>query len=261
MVKGGIGVNIQNQHIYNLISKGVRVDGRKLDEYRKVVIEKNPIEQPEGSALVKIGNTQVMVGVKLDVGEPFPDSPNEGVLIVGAELSPIASSTFELGPPGEEAIELARIIDRGIRQSKAIDTEKLCITEGEKVWIVYIDIQPLNHDGNLIDASGIASVSALLNAKMPKYEDGKVIYEEKKKNLPVKEKPIPVTFAQMNNKLVIDPNIEEENAMLSRLTISTKENGNICAMQKGGNSGFSMENIEEAIEASIKMGKEIRKLL
>ncbi len=254
-------MNFQNQYVINHLSKGLRLDGRKLDESRKVEIEKNPIENAEGSARVKIGNTEVIVGVKMDVGEPFPDTPNEGVLIVNAEFSPLASPEFELGPPRERAVELARIVDRGIRESKCLDREKLCIKKGEKVWMVFIDIQPLSHEGNLIDAAGIGAITALLNAKMPKYEKDAVVHEKKDKPLPMNDSPVPVTFGFMGGMLVVDPNLEEEDAMESRLTISTKSDGNICAVQKGNRGSLSFENIKEAVELSIKRGNEIRELI
>lgn len=261
MVKGGERMNVQDQYISKMASKGSRIDGRKPDESRKITIEKDVIENAEGSAKVKLGETEVIVGVKVEVGEPFPDTPNDGVLIVNAELSPLASPEFELGPPREDAVELARIVDRGIRESKCIDTEKLCIKKGEKVWMVFVDIQPLTHDGNLIDAAGIAAIVALLNAKMPEYDGERANHEKKKGKLNVKEKPVPVTFAQISDRLVADPGREEEDVMSSRITIVTKDDGNICAMQKGGKSGVSMERVEEAIDIAIKKGKEIRKML
>ncbi len=253
-------MNIQDQYIENLIKNGKRMDGRGTEDFREIKVEKNVIEQAEGSAMVRMGDTEVIVGVKMDVGDPFPDTPKEGVLICNTELSPLASSDFELGPPDEQSIELARIVDRGIRESNAIDREKLCIKEGEKVWMIFLDIYPINHGGNLIDASGLAAIAALSSAKMPKIEDDKVVHEEKKDPLPLAEKPIPVTFAQICGNLVIDPNLDEEKAMSGRITISTKENGNVCAMQKGGNE-ISMENIEKALELSAKKGKELRKLI
>lgn len=254
-------MNVQNQYITNLAKTDRRLDGRKSDEFRKIKVTKNPYEQPEGSALVEIGDTKVLVGVKLGVGQPFPDTPKEGVLIVNAELSPIAHEDFELGPPREDAIELARIVDRGIRESKCIDVEKLCIKEGELVWMVFIDIQPLSHYGNLIDASGIAAITALLNAKLPKLDGDKVVFGERtSKSLPVKSVPVPVTFAQIGGKMVADPAFSEEQAMTSRLTVTTDDKGNVCALQKGGASGLTLENIEYAMETSVKKGKEIRKL-
>ena len=140
-------------HIISLLDANTRLDGRKFNEYRTPIeIEYGVVKTAEGSARVKIGETDVMVGVKLEVGEPYPDTPNEGTIIVGAELLPMSNPEFEPGPPGIQAIELARVVDRGIRESKALDFKKLCITPGEKIWIVIIDICPINDAGNLFDA-------------------------------------------------------------------------------------------------------------
>src|SRR3989337_4039736 len=154
---------VRQKRIGQLISHGKRLDGRGLTGYSEVQLETGLIERAEGSARVYLGKTEVLVGVKVGLGEPFPDTPNEGVLTVNAELVPLASPNFEPGPPDENSIELARIVDRGIRESKVIDTEKLCIEPGKKVFIVFVDIYVLNHDGNLIDAAAFAAVSALLN--------------------------------------------------------------------------------------------------
>ena len=113
------------EHINNSLKEDVRLDGRKKEEFRKIEIETGVIKTAEGSARVKCGNTEVIAGVKLDVGEPFPDIPDEGVLMVGAELLPLSNPEFESGPPSTESIEVARVIDRGIRESQAIDTKKL----------------------------------------------------------------------------------------------------------------------------------------
>lgn len=122
---------VKQREIAQLIAKGKRLDGRGLNDYREIKVEQGIIERAEGSAKVLLGKTEVMVGVKIETGQPFSDTPNEGVLTVNAELVPLASPTFEPGPPDENSIELARIVDRGIRESKAIDLEKLCIEPGK----------------------------------------------------------------------------------------------------------------------------------
>lgn len=252
-------MKIQEQYILTLASKGARIDKRKPHEFRKIEVEKNYLEKPEGSARVRIGNTEVIAGVKIDVGEPFSDRPDEGVLMTGAEFSPIASPNFEKGPPTEDAVELARVVDRGIRESGSIDTKKLCIKSGEKVWMVFVDIHIINHDGNLIDAAALASIIALHNTKMPEYSGGKVNYDKKTKSLPVKYKPIALTFSKIGDKIFIDPSLEEENASVARLTITTMDNGNICAMQKGGPEPLTRDEIDSMMELSIKKGEEMRK--
>ena len=145
---------VRSKQIEMLLEKGKRLDDRGLLDTREIKIEQGVIEKAEGSARVYLGKTQVLVGVKVGLGEPFPDTPNEGVLTVNAELVPVASPNFEPGPPDENSIELARVVDRGIRESKCIDNEKLCIEPGKKVFVVFVDIYVLNHDGNLIEREG-----------------------------------------------------------------------------------------------------------
>jgi exosome complex component RRP42 len=248
-------------YVKKLVEENMRVDNRKFDEFRPIKIETNVIKTAEGSAKVMIGNTYVLVGVKLGVGEPFPDTPNEGVLIVNAELVPVASPTFEAGPPNEDAIELARVIDRGIRESKCIDLESLCIKEGEEVWMLNIDIHVLDHDGNLIDAGALGAMAALLNTKIPKYENGKIDTQHSERNLPVVDKPIAITTVKISNKLLIDPGLEEDNALDARVTLTINEKDEICAAQKGGNGYFTTEELEKAVDLSILKSKEIRSLL
>ena len=128
-------------YLKQTLEKDVRFDGRKLDELRKpITIELGVSKNAEGSAKVTWGETEVEVGIKMNVGTPYPDSPDKGVLITGAELSPMSSPDFETGPPGQQAVEMARVVDRGIRESGMIDTTKLCIKEGELVWTIFLDI-------------------------------------------------------------------------------------------------------------------------
>ena len=248
-------------YVRKLVEEEMRVDERKFDEFRPIKIEKNIIKTAEGSARVMIGNTHILVGVKMSVGEPFPDTPNEGVLMVNAELVPVASPTFESGPPNENAIELARVVDRGIRESHCIDLESLCIEEGKKVWIVNVDIHVLDHDGNLIDASAIGAIAALLVTKVPKYENEKIKLSEYERDLPVRDIPVAITTVKIGDKLLIDPTVEEEEALDARMTLATNEEGKICAGQKGGDGYLTTAELEKAADLSILKGKEIRNLI
>jgi exosome complex component RRP42 len=254
---------VKQKQIAQLIANGKRLDDRGPTDYREIKVEQGTIERAEGSARVLLGRTEVMVGTKVEVGEPFSDRPNEGVLTVNAELVPLASSTFEPGPPDENSIELARIVDRGIRESKAIDLEKLCIEPGKKVFVVFVDVYVLNHDGNLIDASAIAAMAALLNTKMPTYEieDDEVKIKSNHTPLPIIRHPVTVTFAKINDKLIVDPWLEEEQVMDARLSIAIDDDGNICAMQKGGSGHFSPQQALEATQIAKEKAEEIRKKL
>jgi len=250
---------LKRDYITNLVKSGRRIDNRKLDEFRYIKLERDYCDaKAPGSTLIRLGNTKVLVGISLDVGEPYPDRPDEGVMTTSAELRPLASPIFEAGPPREDAIEIARVVDRGIRESKAIDLEKLFIEEN-KVWIVFIDIHVLDHGGNLIDASGIAAITALLNTRMPRYEDNTIIRGEWDGKLPVSCIPVPVTQAKISDKLIVDPCLDEEYAADAKITITTTDT--INAMQKSGDGAFKSDEIERAVDVAFERAKEIRNII
>ena len=267
---------IKSDYINNLAKNGKRADGRKMNEYRPVTIEPGIISKAEGSARVKIGNTQVVAGVKMDIGEPYSDSPNRGVMTTAAELIPLASPDFESGPPREDAIELARVVDRGIRESEVIDFDKLCIIPGEKIWIAFIDIHIIDFDGNLFDAASLASLTALLNAKVPinrlkenletlaeTYPDVKEYLNQHPEDypLPMRTPPISCTFVKFGSSIVVDPSLDEEEIAEVRLTVATDEKGDIRAMQKGLKGSFSVEETKNIIKEAYINGKALRKQL
>jgi len=258
-----MAAKVRAKRVAQLIAGGKRLDGRGLNSHREIQIESGLIERAEGSARVRLGKTEVLVGVKIEIGEPFPDTPNEGVLTVNAELVPLASPTFEAGPPDENSIELARVVDRGIRESKAIATDDLVIEPGKKVFVVFVDVYVLNHDGNLIDASALAALAALLNTKMFNYEvkEGEVKIKPGYKPLPIRNYPIAVTFAKINDQLIVDPWLEEEQVMDARLTMAIEKDGKICAMQKGGYGMFTPQQILEAGKIAQQKAAELRTLL
>ena len=259
-----IVVRVKKKRIIELLASGKRSDGRGLTEYREIQIEPGVIERAEGSARVRLGKTEVIVGVKISTGSPFSDMPDSGVLTVNAELVPLASPDFEPGPPGEDAVELARVVDRGIRESKAIDLAKLCVESGKIVFVVFIDVYVLNHDGNLIDASALAALAALMNTKMFNYEveDCEIVKKPGYTPLPMVDYPIAVTFAKIGNTIVMDTGLEEEQVMDARLTITLNKDGHICAIQKGGGSGyFTKEEILEAAKIASEKTAELRKLV
>jgi exosome complex component RRP42 len=250
-------------HVITLLKSDKRLDGRKPLEYRKPIkVEPQFTKTAEGSAKITLGETEVMVGIKMEVGEPYPDRPDAGTIIVGAELLPLSNPEFESGPPGIQAIELARIVDRGIRESKTLNFEKLCIKKGEKVWLVLIDIITLNDSGNLFDASALAAYAALQNTVFPKFDGETVDYKEKSsKKLDLKNIPLSVTVCKIGEKFIVDPTTDEEKVIDARLTVATLEDGTLCALQKGGEVPLADEDISKMIDIGIEKGKELRQVL
>ncbi|MCD6155327.1 MAG: exosome complex protein Rrp42 [Candidatus Verstraetearchaeota archaeon] len=262
-MKNKIPVSINREHVLKLLSKGMRIDGRDLLNYRPISINFEVAGKADGSASVRFGDTYVMVGVKAEIGKPFPDTPEEGVLLVNAEFVPLASPDFEPGPPNEDAIELARVVDRGLRKGEVVDLKELCIVPGEKVWMLWVDIYILDHNGNLMDAAALASLAALMNTKLPevKVEGEEIIKTGKFKPLNIKDYPIAVTLGKIGGSFIVDPLLDEEQLMDCRLTVITTKSGNICALQKSFSGTFSQGDVLKALNIAVEKGKELRDLL
>ena len=253
MTQSGLISLVESEHVKSLLDHGKRTDGRAFEEYRKIVIVPGFVPKAEGSAIVKIGKTKVIAGIKAQMGEPFPDTPDEGVVTATVELVPIASPNFESGPPREDAIELARVTDRAIRESNCVNQDSLTIVSGKYVWIIFIDIYVLDHDGNLFDACELASISALINTRLPdvkvtENEEGKEEIEilETTHPLVLDKTPISCTFSKIGDHLIVDPLLKEEGIEDARITLAFTEDDRVCATQKGGSGYFTVDEIKKS---------------
>ena len=259
-----IADQIKSEFVKEFIKKNERPDGRGFMEHRPIQIAKKVFENCEGSAICNIGDTKVLAGVKVDLATPFPDRPDEGMLSVGCEFSPIAHPKFQTGPPDERSIELARVVDRGIRAANTIDLSKLYVAPG-KVLGVFIDIHILDHNGNLIDAAAMAAMSALKHAVVPKIEQDGEVYklnrEQPTGKLPLGEEVVTCSFEKIDNAIVLDANIDEENASSGRLTFGATGNGMICSAQKSGAAGFTIPEFDSLVDVTLEKRKELLKLL
>ena len=246
-------------YIRELLAKDQREDLRDRLSFRPIKIETGIIKNAEGSAQVDLGATRVLAGVKLQLDEPPEDTPNQGNLVVSAELLPLASADYETGPPSPEAIEFARVVDRGIRAANCVDLESLFVEEG-KAWNVYVDLYVLNFNGNLFDTGELAAMSALMNAKVPKYEEGKETRAERIKPLKIDNVVTSTTFVKIGKSILLDPTGNEEIAADARITIATDED-NVRAIQKGLRGGFSSQEVLELIDVAFNKHKELKSIL
>ena len=252
--------HLRKQQMWEAISKGKRLDGRNLDEIRPIEAEVNVIRKANGSSKVNLGNSEVVAGVKVETGRPFEGLENKGALILSAEILPTASPYIEPGPPDEETIELARVVDRGIRESEMIDLDKLVLVPGEIVYTIFVDCSIINADGNLFDATSYAVVSALISSKIPifKVQDGKVIDSGDVQEPPLTTIPISITAARVGDAVILDPTAEEEACMDARITITTNSNSDFTAVQKGSTGAFTLEQLKKTAEAARIKGIEVR---
>ena len=119
-----------DQYYAEFISRHLRPDGRQFEEARHATIGVGTVQSADSSALVKLGSTTVLAGVKLEVGGwhalsawRFPQQKlrqaltlrlrlswqlmtpegDEGVLAVNVEMASFGCASMRPGRPSEAA--------------------------------------------------------------------------------------------------------------------------------------------------------------
>lgn len=259
--KKDLTARIMRDKVYSLLLQDKRIDGRDPKSFRPITIRTDLIAKANGSALVTMGGTKILTGIKAEVGAPFPDRPDEGVFTVNAELLPLASTSFEPGPPDERGVELARVVDRSLRESGVIDLKKLCLIEGEKVYTLFIDIYVLDYDGNYFDPALISALAALATAKIPRYEviDGGVKKTGENFTIELSALPFTVMIGIIGEKFLVDPQIEEEKVLDVSLVIGTDEKGSIVSIQKSSPGAIPTDLLDTLLDVAVEKTGEIRR--
>ena len=235
--------NIEKSFITEAIFQGKRTDGRHLDERRNLEIH---FGHDFGSCLVSLGETKVSAQVSCSVLEPRPTRPNEGLVFIHVEFLPMSSPRFvnKSKNSDEEINEVTRILERNIKESKAVDTESLCIVAEEQVFAIRLDIKVLNHEGNVIDCSSIAALAALCHYRRPDVSvsgDKITVHTVQDKDpvkLSINHYPVCTTygfFCRDNDKMVIkDPTGLEEAIMDGKIVLGMNPYKEICTLHLAG---------------------------
>ena len=244
-------------HLADLALNDTRLGDRGQWDGREVKLETGVLANAEGSARVTMGDTIVLAGVKFQIMQPYPDRPNQGGLMCSADVRPIAGRNWEAGPPSPEAIELGRVVDRGIRESGCIDVDSLCIIPGEKAWQVILDLFAVSDDGNLFDAFALAGIAALRNATVPaeRFEVGGDYA------LSVSKTPIMCSYHKVGGRFVYDACSREELGGDERIHITLGDDDNVHSLQKGLKGIFSADEFAEIMTNAQERTKELRNIV
>ncbi len=201
------------------IEDGIRPDGRPLGRGRPTTIGLGVVSTADSSALVKIGSTTALAGVKLEVMPPREDLPSQGQLVVQVEMTSLASSSHRPGRFSEEAISIQERISSSLEASSAVHLEDLCIDPGRAAWCIYLDIYILDAAGALLDTALLAAIACLANMRLPPVtvnDQGNVVSSaEPDQHLPQQKLqlhciPLSITCGTFNGKLLVDLTSEEE---------------------------------------------------
>lgn len=177
-----------NQNI-TLIVDGKRLDGRALNELRKIRIEVGVIPEADGSAYIEWGGNKIICGVH-GPRECIPRheaSPFRALVKCRYSMSPFASlEEHGKSGPSRRSTELSKVI-REVFENLII-TEEFPNTQID----IYIDV--LQADGGTRTASITAAAVALVNA-----------------GIPMRELASAVSVGKANNEIIVDLGKLEDN--------------------------------------------------
>lgn len=252
-----------NEHdfVLSALRENIRLDGRSLDHFRHLDLT---FGDEYGVADVRLGKTRVLVRISAEVVVPYPDRKFDGVFTISTELSPIASPAFEVGRQDQTEVLMSRLLEKTIRRSGALDTESLCIVAGQKCFHVRADVHVLDHDGNLVDASCVALVAALMHFRRPDVEvhgDEVTVFDARERDpvkLQMQHQPFIVTTSYFERGTIMlhDATLLEEQCREGEIVISMNRFGEVCQMAKHGGppvDGYSILTCTNTALEHVKM--------
>ncbi|KIN04453.1 hypothetical protein OIDMADRAFT_156413 [Oidiodendron maius Zn] len=246
-------------HLQPTESHSRRANGRLPTEFRTPHINNGSLTHAEGSAVVRIGDTTVVCGIRGEILQASnvgryrtdksstPEGYNEtkelDLLVPNIELATGCSPAFLPGqPPSTLAQSLSTRVYSLLHSSKLVNSEELKICESTEpevkaFWTLYIDILFISLDGNPFDAAWAAVVSALNNVRLPKAHwdpDREIIVCEdavaESKSLQLRGIPVAVTAlvfrakeqaqaTDIKNWILVDPDTFEEGLCDESVTV------------------------------------------
>lgn len=238
------------------------MDGRKNDEFRPIKINYG---SKWGSVIVAMGETKVIAQISSELGVPKATRPNEGMLHINVELGPMAASHFEVGRNCELTVQLNRTLERTFRESRCLDLESLCIQSEERVWILRVDLNVLNHEGNLIDCCSVATLCALMHFRRPEVslvEDEVVIHTAAEKEpLPMvmHHYPVCVSYCTFDDGRIAlaDATVMEERTSESQMIFGINSFKELCCLNLGGSSLTSSTLLLQSSKRASNQAKKV----
>nr|XP_054754767.1 exosome complex component RRP43-like [Lytechinus pictus] len=255
------------EYYRQFLKEEVRPDGRELGEIRSTILNVGSISTAHGSALVKLGNTTVVCGIKGEFASPTVEEPKKGYIVPNVDLPPLCSSRFKPGPPSIQAQVTSQLVADTLQSSNILNYEDLCIKEGNMVWVLYCDMICLDYDGNIIDACLIALLAALRNVRLPVVtmnEDTGLaeLSSTEKKSLDIVNQFAATTFSVFDDSiLLVDPTVEEEDLATGLMTVIVNQDGRICNIHKPGGTPLISDQIQDCISRAQTRAKEVCRLI
>lgn len=230
-----------------------RIDGRSSKDFRSLSIG---FGLEFGSSVVNLGGTRVMCNIAYQIAEPKPTKSCEGFLNIKVDLSATMIHSHE------KLVEIMKIIEKNIKESKCLDLESLCLVSGEKVYLLETDLIVMNDEGNLTECCSIALLASLSHFKRP---DVSIVADRIKIHSFADRHPIPLnilhypfctsfTFFEFS-KFVCDPVQAEEQVCEGYLIVGANVYREITTIHISGKSAITKDVVIKCCQLAIDRSK------
>ena len=144
-----------------LDENGIRSDGRKVDETRKVTIKAGVLKNANGSAYIEFGANKILAGVfgPRDVHPKHLANTDTGIIRCRYHMSPFSVTERKSPAPSRREIEIGKVIKEALQPALILD--KFPRTS------VDVFIEVLQADGGSRCAALAAASVALADAGIP----------------------------------------------------------------------------------------------
>ncbi|KAJ7039573.1 ribosomal protein S5 domain 2-type protein [Mycena alexandri] len=257
----------EKEFLFTALKQSLRLDGREPLELRPPVLSFGP---ELGWVECALGKTRVIAHVDAKMVKPPPERPFEGIITIHSEISPMASSEYEIGRPSEEEITITRMLDKVLKRSDAVDKESLCILAGQRVWHLRLTLHCLADAGNMLDCACLAGIVALKHFRRP---DVEVIGDEVTIHPPSERAPVPLSmhhtpfcltfafFPDSETSPVLDPSQLEQRLSAGLMSVALNAQRELCVVQKLGGVPLSLDEVLRIVNVAVLKAKELDQLV
>ena len=154
-------MGVRKSDIVLLDDKGIRCDGRKIDEPRNIMIKAGVLKNANGSAYIEFGENKILAGVfgPRDVHPKHLANTDRGILRCRYHMQPFSVSERKNPAPSRREIEISKVIKEAL--------EPAVMLENFPRTVVDVFIEILQADGGSRCAALDAAAVALADAGIP----------------------------------------------------------------------------------------------
>lgn len=219
----------------------LRPDGRSPTQLRPVKIIRDFNIYAEGSVLIEMGNTKVIITASVEEKvPPFLRGSGQGWITAEYAMLPRSTESRSIrevvrGAPSGRTQEIQRLIGRSLRG--VVDLKKL----GERT--LWVDCDVIQADGGTRVASITGAFIAVADAMINLTEKGVL------KQNPLKDFVAAVSTGIVGKTVVLDLNFKEDSSARVDMNLVMTGSGNFVEVQATGEEySFSQEEFDKMLE-------------